>query len=274
ERRNFHTAYLRRPTNFVCRTAASRIRSLSSTRHLAARTHQTFFPQLWGLHAHYRQKVKQILQDLKTGATNVEEIPCPAVRSGCLLIRTTTSLVSPGTERMLVECGKANLLEKARQQQDKVRAALDKIKGDGVMPTIESIRNKLDQPLPMGYCNVGVVIEMGAGVTGFSVGNRIASNGKHAEMVCVPKNLCAKIPDGVSDEAAAFTVIGAIALQGIRLAQPTLGEAFVVIGLGLIGLVTVQLLRAHGCRVLGIDFDSQRLALARKLGANTVDLSV
>ena len=174
---------------------------------------------------------------------------------------------------MLVEFGKANLLKKARQQPDKVRAVFDKIKSDGLMPTIESIRNKLDQPLPMGYCNAGVVIEVGAGVTGFSVGDRVASNGKHAEMVCVPKNLCAKIPDGVSDEAAAFTVIGAVALQGIRLTRPTLGEAFVVIGLGLIGLVTVQLLRAQGCRVLSIDFESERLTLARRLGANTVDLS-
>src|SRR5260370_5638468 len=160
---------------------------------------------------------------------------------------------------MLVELGNANLLDKERQKPDKVRAAFDKIKTDGLMPTIESIRNKLDQPLPMGYCNAGVVIEVGVGVTGFSVGDRIASNGKHAEMVCVPKNLCARIPDGVSDEAAAFTVIGAIALQGIRLAQPTLGEAVVVIGLGLIGLVTVQLLRAHVCRELGVDLESHRL---------------
>jgi len=174
---------------------------------------------------------------------------------------------------MLVEFGRANLLEKARQQPDKVLAVFDKIKADGLMPTVESVRNKLDQPLPMGYCNAGVVVEVGAEVTGFSVGARIASNGKHAEMVCVPKNLCARIPDGVSDEAATFTVIGAIALQGIRLAQPTLGEAVVVVGLGLIGLVAVQLRRAHGCRVLGVDFDSERLALARTFGANTVDLS-
>lgn len=216
--------------------------------------------------------MKQILQNLSTGATELTEVPCPRVKEGHLLIRSLTSLVSAGTERMLVEFGKANLIDKARQQPDKVRMVLDKIKTDGLMPTIEAVRSKLDQPLPMGYCNVGVVMEVGAGVAGFSVGDRVASNGKHAEVVCVPKNLCAKIPDSVSDEAAAFTVIGAIALQGIRLAQPTLGEAFVVTGLGLIGLVTVQLLRAHGCRVLGLDFDPLKLELARKLGAETVDL--
>jgi predicted dehydrogenase/threonine dehydrogenase-like Zn-dependent dehydrogenase len=150
---------------------------------------------------------------------------------------------------------------------------LDKVNTDGLMPTLEAVRSKLDQPLPMGYCNAGVVMEMGAGITGFSVGDRVASNGKHAEMVCVPKNLCAKVPETVSDEAAAFTVISAIGLQGIRLVQPTLGEAVVVTGLGLIGLVAVQLLRAHGCRVLGIDMDPVKLELARRFGAETVDLS-
>jgi len=174
---------------------------------------------------------------------------------------------------MLVEFGKANLLDKARQQPDKVRMVLDKVKTDGILPTFEAVRNKLDQPLPMGYCNVGTVLEVGQGVTGFSVGDRVASNGKHAEVVCVPKNLCARVPDCVSDEAAAFTVIGAIGLQGIRLIQPTLGEVVVVTGLGLIGLMTVQLLKAHGCRVLGLDYDASKLALAKKLGAETVDLN-
>ena len=174
---------------------------------------------------------------------------------------------------MLVDFGKANLLDKARQQPDKVRQVLDKVKTDGLVPTLEAVRNKLEQPLPLGYCNVGVVAELGAGVTGFSVGDRVASNGKHAELVSVPVNLCAKIPDGVPDEAAAFTVIGAIALQGIRLVQPTLGEAVVVTGLGLIGLMTVQLLRAHGCRVLGIDLDPRKLELARRFGAEVVDIA-
>ena len=216
--------------------------------------------------------MKQVLQNLKDGSTEVAEVPCPRVGAGQLLIRTTRTLVSAGTERMLVDFGKAGFIDKARQQPDKVRMVLDKVRTDGLMPTIEAVRNKLDQPLPMGYCNVGEVVEVGAGVTGFAVGDRVASNGKHAEMVAVPVNLCAKVPDAVPDEAAAFTVLGAIALQGIRLAQPTLGETVVVTGLGLIGLVTVQLLQAQGCRVLGLDFDAEKLALARQFGAEVVNL--
>lgn len=217
--------------------------------------------------------MKQILQSLKTGATEVAEVPCPRLQPGHVLICSSCSLVSAGTERMLVEFGKANLIDKARQQPEKVGMVLDKVKTDGLMPTIDAVRNKLDQPLPMGYCNAGVVMAVGAGVTGFSVGDRVISNGKHAEVVCVAKNLCAKVPETVSDEAAVFTVISAIALQGLRLVQPTLGEAVVVTGLGLIGLVAVQLLRAHGCRVLGIDIDPVKLELARQFGAETVDLS-
>ncbi len=217
--------------------------------------------------------MKQIFQDLQDGNTLITDVPCPRLQPGHVLIRTTTSLVSAGTERMLLDFGKANLLDKARQQPDKVRMVLDKIRTDGLMPTIDAVRHKLDQPLPMGYCNAGVVMAVGAGVTEFSVGDRVASNGKHAEMVCIPSNLCAKIPDEVPDDMAAFTVIGSIALQGIRLAQPTLGETVVVTGLGLIGLLTVQLLRAHGCRVLGIDFDPSKLDLAKTFGAETVDLS-
>jgi predicted dehydrogenase/threonine dehydrogenase-like Zn-dependent dehydrogenase len=216
--------------------------------------------------------MKQVLQNLKDGSTEVAEVPCPRLGSGQLLIRTTRTLVSAGTERMLVDFGKAGLIDKARQQPDKVRMVLDKIRTDGLMPTIEAVRNKLDQPMAMGYCNVGEVVEVGSGVAGFAVGDRVASNGRHAEMVTVPVNLCAKVPAAVGDEAAAFTVLGAIALQGIRLVQPTLGETVVVTGLGLIGLVTVQLLRAQGCRVLGLDFDADKLALARRFGAEVVDL--
>ncbi len=204
--------------------------------------------------------------------TEVAEVPAPRAGRGQLLIRTTRTLISAGTERMMVDFGNAGLIDKARQQPDKVRMVLDKISTDGLMPTIAAVRNKLDQPLAMGYCNVGEVVEVGAGVPGYAVGDRVSSNGKHAELVSVPVNLCAKVPDTVSDEAAAFTVLGAIALQGIRLAQPTLGETVVVTGLGLIGLVTVQLLRAHGCRVLGLDFDADKLALARRFGAEVVDL--
>lgn len=217
--------------------------------------------------------MKQILQSLKTGKTEVAQIPVPRASRGQLLIQTTKTLISAGTERMLVEFGKANWIEKARQQPEKVRMVLDKIRTDGLLPTIDAVLNKLDQPLALGYCNVGRIVEKGAGVTGFDVGDRVVSNGKHAEVVAVPANLCAKVPDGVSDEEATFTVLGAIALQGIRLAQPTLGETVVVTGMGLIGLLSVQLLRATGCRVLGIDFDSQKLALARQFGAEVVDLA-
>lgn len=217
--------------------------------------------------------MQQVLQNLRDGSTEVADVPAPALRRGHLLIRSHITLVSAGTERMLVEFGKANMLQKARQQPDKVRMVLEKIRTDGLATTLDAVRSKLDQPLALGYCNVGTVIGVGPGVSGFEIGDRVASNGKHAEVVAVPVNLCAKIPDNVGDEAAAFTVLGAIALQGIRLVQPTLGETVVVTGLGLIGLITVQLLRAHGCRVLGIDYDPAKLAIAREYGAETVDLS-
>lgn len=217
--------------------------------------------------------MKQILQSLKTGVTEIAEIPVPSVKRGQLLIQTSHTLVSAGTERMMVEFGKAGWIEKARQQPDKVRMVLDKIKTDGLLPTIEAVFNKLDQPLPLGYCNVGRVAKVGAGETAFVEGDRVISNGKHAEVVSVPFNLCAKVPSSVPDEEAAFTVLGSIALQGIRLVQPTLGETVVVTGLGLIGLVTVQLLRANGCRVLGLDYDKEKLKLARQFGAEVVDLA-
>ena len=217
--------------------------------------------------------MKQILQNLKSGETILEDMPCPKVSTGQLLIRTSKSLVSAGTERMLVDFGKANLIDKARQQPDKVKMVVDKVKTDGFIPTVESVRNKLDQPLPLGYCNVGTVLETGLGISDFKPGERIVSNAKHAEVVLAPNNLCCKIPDSVTDEQASFTVLGAIALQGIRLTQPTLGETIVVTGLGLIGLMTVQLLQAHGCRVLGIDFDSEKIKMAQQFGAETVDLS-
>lgn len=214
----------------------------------------------------------QVLQNLKNGETSLVEVPAPGVKSGHLLIGSRVTLVSSGTERMLVEFGKANLLDKALQQPDKVRMVIDKIKTDGMLPTVEAVFNKLDQPLPLGYCNVGCIVEVGAGVNGFHVGDRVISNGKHAEFVNVPVNLCAKVPDSVSDEEASFAVLGAIALQGIRLLKPTLGEAIVVTGLGLVGLLTIQLLRAHGCRVMGLDFDKNKLELAKQFGAEVVDL--
>ena len=215
--------------------------------------------------------MKQILQNLKTGQTELVEVPFPGNRAGHNLIRTSASLISVGTERMLVDFGKAGFLAKARQQPDKVRMVLDKVRTDGLLPTIDAVKAKLDQPLPMGYCNVGTIVETGDG--GFKAGDRVVSNGHHAEVVCVPYNLCARIPENVSDEAASFTVIGAIALQGMRLAGPELGETFVVTGLGLVGLMAVQLLLAQGCRVLGVDLDSGKCELARGFGAEVVDLS-
>jgi predicted dehydrogenase len=172
---------------------------------------------------------------------------------------------------MLVEFGKAGLLAKAKAQPDKVKQVIDKIKTDGLLPTLEAVFNRLGEPLPLGYCNVGEVVEVGPGVTEFKPGDRVASNGPHAEMVCVPKHLCAKIPDGVSDEDAAFTVLASIGLQGLRLVEPTFGEKVVVYGLGLIGLVTVQLLQANGCEVLGVDVSEERLKLAEQYGATTVN---
>ena len=219
--------------------------------------------------------MKQILQDLGSGKTTLQEIPAPALRPGHLLIETSRSLVSIGTEKMLIDFGRSGWIQKARQQPDKVKQVLEKVRTDGLLPTFDTVRAKLDQPVTLGYCNVGRVLEVGddANDLGVAAGDRVVSNGPHAEIVCVPKNLCARVPDAVPDEEAAFTVIGAIGLQGIRLLQPTLGECVMVTGLGLIGLVAVQILKAHGCRVLGVDFDSAKCALAREFGAETVDLS-
>ena len=215
--------------------------------------------------------MKQIIQSFKTGETVLEDVPAPKVKRGHLLIKTTRSLVSAGTERMLVEFGKANMLQKARQQPDRVKQVLAKIKTDGFKPTIQAVFNKLGQPLPLGYCNVGKVIAVGEGVTDFVTGDRVASNGPHAEYVCVPKNLCAHVPDNVTDEEAAFTVIGSIGLQGIRLCDPELGETIVVVGLGLIGLITAELLIASGCRVIGVDLDAGKVALAKKKGVLAIN---
>lgn len=211
--------------------------------------------------------MKQILQDMANGGTTVTEAPVPQCSKGHLLISTTTSLISAGTERMLVGFGKASLIDKARQQPEKVKMVLEKVQTDGLLTTYDAVKSKLAQPLALGYCNVGLVHEVGTGVDGFQVGDRVVSNGPHADMVKVPKNLCAKIPDNVDDESASFAVVASIGLQGIRLAQPTLGESFVVTGAGLIGLLTIQMLRANGCRVLAIDFDQSKLELAKQFGA-------
>ena len=211
--------------------------------------------------------MKQIIQYLGNGETLLAEVPCPAIRSGSYLIESRKSLVSIGTEKMLVDFGKAGWLSKARQQPEKVQQVISKIQSDGLFATLESVKSKLDQPVSLGYSNVGTV------AAGEFQGRRIASNGPHAEVVSVPHRLCAFVPDAVSDESAAYTVVGSIGLQGIRLIQPTLGETIVVMGLGLIGLLTVQMLVAQGCRVLGVDLDSSKCELARSYGADTCDLS-
>lgn len=203
------------------------------------------------------------------GGTAIVEAPTPQVINNHVVIDTSTTLISAGTERMLVDFGKANLIDKARAQPDKVKMVLEKIQTDGVMTTVEAVKSKLAQPLPLGYCNVGVINKVGKGVDGFKKGDRVVSNGPHADVVRVGKNLVAKIPDDVSDDEAAFTVVASIGLQGIRLAQPSMGECFVVTGVGLIGLLTVQMLIAHGCRVLAIDFDQAKLDLAKDYGAET-----
>jgi predicted dehydrogenase/threonine dehydrogenase-like Zn-dependent dehydrogenase len=216
--------------------------------------------------------MKQILQDMAKGGSTIVEAPAPQTTKNNLIINTTTTLISAGTERMLVDFGKANLIDKARAQPDKVKMILEKVQTDGLMTTVDAVKSKLAQPLPLGYCNVGIVENLGSGVDDFKVGDRVVSNGPHADVVRVAKNLVAKIPDNVADEEASFTVVASIGLQGIRLADPTLGECFVVTGVGLIGLLTVQMLRAQGCRVLAIDFDQSKLDLAKQFGAEVCNL--
>ncbi len=211
--------------------------------------------------------MKQVLQDLSKGDSYLIEAPAPKVTKNTLLIATRTTLISAGTERMLVNFGKANFIDKARQQPDKVKMVLEKVTTDGLITTVDAVKSKLGQPLPLGYCNVGIVNEVGNSISNYQKGDRVVSNGPHADIVRVAKNLCAKIPDNVSNEEAVFTVVASIGLQGIRLAKPSLGECFVVTGVGLIGLIVVQLLRAHGCRVLAIDYDDEKLKLAQGFGA-------
>lgn len=217
--------------------------------------------------------MRQILQSLKTGDIELAEVPVPRVKPGALLIQTSRSLISLGTERMLLNFGKAGWVDKARQQPDKVKQVLQKVKTDGLMPTVNAVFNKLDQPLTLGYSNAGKVIAVGDGVFGFKVGDRVVSNGNHAEFVCISQHLCAKIPDNVSFTSASFTVVAAIGLQGIRLIDPSLGESVAVVGLGLIGLLSCQILQANGCRVIGFDFDRQKVAMARSYGVEAFDLS-
>lgn len=216
--------------------------------------------------------MKQIQQNYRTGDLSVSEVPAPRVSQGGVLVATNVSLISSGTEKQLMDLAKASLAGKALARPDLVRQTLRKVQSDGLRPTIEKVFAKLDTPIPLGYSLAGEVVEVGRRVSGFSPGDRVACAGaglaNHAEFNAVPKNLTVRIPDEVSDEDASFVTLGAIALQGVRQAEPTLGERVVVMGLGLIGLLTVQLLKANGCKVLGYDPNVERMQLAAKLGAD------
>ena len=214
--------------------------------------------------------MKQIVQNMKDGQTEIVEVPIPKIKPGYLLVKTGASLVSAGTERMLVDFAEKNLIEKAQSRPDLFNQVIQKAQRDGVIPTIKSALNRLDQPIVLGYSSAGTIIEIGEGIKQFSVGDRVACAGGgyavHAEYALVPKNLVCKLPDSVSFEEGAFATIGAIALNGIRLSQPQIGEFTAVIGLGLLGLLAAQMLKASGCRVVGMDLDPERIDLARELG--------
>lgn len=216
--------------------------------------------------------MKQLLQNLRTGEGTVNDVPVPVVQPGRVLVRTAASLISAGTERALAELGQKGLLGKARERPELIGKVWEKVKTDGLAQALEGVRDKLDQSHAVGYSAAGIVIEVASDVADFRTGDRVACAGtdyaSHAEVISVPRNLCVRLPDALSFEAGAFGTVGAIALQGVRLAEPTLGESVVVIGLGLVGQLTVQLLRANGCRVFGIDIDETRIQLARAVGAD------
>ncbi|HEX5704174.1 MAG TPA: bi-domain-containing oxidoreductase [Pyrinomonadaceae bacterium] len=215
--------------------------------------------------------MKQILQNVKTGAVAVTEVPTPVARPGYVLVRSAASLISAGTERSTVEAGQKGLVGRAIEQPALVKKVIDKARNEGVVATFDAVRSKLGSLSALGYSAAGIVVDVGDDTTGFRVGDRVACAGvgyaSHAEVLAVPKNLCVRLPDAVTFDAAAFGTVGAIALQGVRLAEPTLGESAVVIGLGLIGQLAVQLLNANGCRVFGIDLDEKKIQLAKRFGA-------
>ena len=212
--------------------------------------------------------MKQVVQDLRTGKVSIHELPVPSLKKNHVIIKSHSSLISVGTEKMLLSFGKAGWISKARQQPDKVKMVLEKIKTDGAVATFKSVQNKLSEPLPLGYSMAGEVIAVGDGVMSLKVGDHVISNGPHAEVVICSENLCAKIPDNVSTDEASFVVVASIALQSIRLLNPTLGETHVVFGLGLIGLITVQILKANGVNVIGFDLDPEKVKKANEFGAN------
>jgi hypothetical protein len=211
--------------------------------------------------------MKQVLQNMRDGKTTVGNIPLPSVKRNSALVRTMASLVSAGTERMVVEFAEKNLISKATSRPDLVKQVISKARREGVIPTIEAAFNKLDQPMALGYSSAGIIEEVGRDLVGFQPSDKVACAGGgfavHAEYGVVPQNLLVHLPDNVDFESAAFGTLGAIALQGFRLAKPQLGESVCVIGLGLLGLLAVQIARAAGCPVFGIDIDNRRVELSR-----------
>jgi predicted dehydrogenase/threonine dehydrogenase-like Zn-dependent dehydrogenase len=218
--------------------------------------------------------VQQLIQNVRSGELRVATVPEPMVRPGHVLIANACSVISAGTEKMVVELAKKSLLGKARERPDHVRRVLEKLRNEGFFNTVRQVLEKLDEPMTMGYSSAGVVLACGAGVQSFKPGERVASNGPHAGVVCVPKNLCARVPDAVPFDQAAFTVLGSIALQGVRLARVGLGDSVFVVGLGLIGQIAVALLRANGCRVFGTDLDAEKCRLAIRMGAEQAEPSL
>jgi threonine dehydrogenase-like Zn-dependent dehydrogenase len=219
-------------------------------------------------------EMKQLLQNIKTGKSSVEDVPIPAPREGQALVKVEASLVSAGTERMVVEFAEKSLLGKARSRPDLVRQVIDKARREGLVNTAQAAFNRLDQPMALGYSSAGTIVALGAGMEGFKVGQRVACAGGgyavHAEYNVVPRNLLTPLPKNVDSESAAFTTLGAIALHGFRLAEPQIGESVAVIGMGLLGLLAAQIATAAGCNVLGIDVDTARIALAASLGLQAV----
>jgi polar amino acid transport system substrate-binding protein len=221
--------------------------------------------------------MKQVLQNRKTGRPFVGEVPVPALQRGRVLVRTAASLISAGTERAAVELVSKGLVQEARQRPDLVKAVVAKVKNEGLVNTFAAVRDKMVASQALGYSAAGIVTAVAEDISEFQIGDRVACAGvgyaSHAEVLSVPKNLCVHLPSQVSFQAGAYATLGAIALQGVRLAEPTLGESVVVIGLGLVGQLTVQLLKANGCKVFGLDLDAGRVALARELGADHAEIS-
>src|SRR5436309_12728443 len=228
--------------------------------------------------------MRQVLQDARSGAISVEEVPAPQLLPGCVLVRIAASVVSAGTERASAEFARKSLIQKAKSRPDLVREVIGKVQRDGIFSAIQSVRSRLDQPQSPGYSSAGTVIAIGEGITDLRPGDRVACAGAgfavHAEVACIPRLMVARIPSRASGmgeqvpfDEAAFATLGAVALHGLRTAEAKLGDLVAVIGLGLVGQLTVQLLKAAGCRVLGMDVSSARAELARSLGADAIATS-